>query len=291
MKNQLLQVSTSDGLYLDGYYVPSEAKKVALLFVHGMNGSFCDEKFVYSLADRCAEKNVGFLTGNNRGAGKDTDFHTVDGKYKRIGSRYELLSEAHLDITAWLKFLITEGYREIVLTGHSAGILKVVRYLFEGELKDRVSKLILLSPFDPLGMRIAKGRTNIEEFLKKAQTKVDGGKGEDLITPEFDHDVLSYQTFISWYKQDGFGRMFEFCAKNYDFPVLKKIKIPTKIITGSKDEYLHPSHPGHPEEAMAILLKNIPNSIGKIITGAGHSFTSHEAEMVQEVSQFILETL
>ena len=289
-KNKLLRVSTADGLYLHGYYVPAEDKKAAVLNIHGMNGNFYEVNYVYILADELEKNGIGFLTVNTRGNGKDTDFDTVDEKIVRIGSRYELLEDAHLDITSWLKFLINEGYKEIILTGHSAGTIKVVRYLFEGELKDKVNKLILLAPIDALGARIAKRRNNIFDFLKKAKEKVGEGKGDSLVTSEFDHDVLSYKTFISWYRQEDLGRMFEFCSKNYNFPVLRKIKIPTKVIVGSKDEYFHPRNPKYLEEAMEILLKNIPNSTGKIIDKAGHCFVSHEAEMAREICQFILGT-
>ncbi len=287
--NKLLQITTSDGLYLHGYYAPSEDKRLGVLYIHGMEGNFYQDNFIHILADKFEEDGVGLLTVNTRGNGKETDLNTVDGNIKRIGSRYELLDESHLDITDWIKFLISEDYKEIILMGHSAGAVKVVRYLFEGELKEKVNKIILLSPIDPLGYRIAKGRNDIEGFLKKAQTKVDEGKGDELVTSEFDHDILSYKTFISWYKQDELGRMFEFCTKDYDFPILKQIKIPTKIIVGSKDEYFHPGNLEHPEEAMEILLKNIPYSIGKIIEGAVHSFKPHEEVMAKEVCSFVLD--
>jgi len=286
--NKLVRVSTSDGLYLHGYYIPSQVKKAVVLYIHGIEGNFYQLNFVNALANELEKKGVGFLAANNRGNGKDTDFLTVDGNYKRIGSRFELLEEAHLDITAWLRFLIDQSYSEIVLLGHSAGTMKAVRYLFEGELKDKISKLILLAPIDPLGFRIANGRIDIESFLKKAQIKVDEGLGDELVMPEFDHDVLSYETFISWYQRDDSCRMFEFCAKDYDFPFLKKIKIPTKIIVGTKDKYFYPSNPEHPEEAMEILLKHIPNSVGKIIKGSGHCFESYEKEMANETSEFII---
>lgn len=286
--NILVRISTQDGIYLHGYYVPSEEKKVAVLNIHGMYGNFYEVNYVSVLADELEKNRVVFLTVNTRGNGKDTDFDTVDGKIKRIGSRYELLEEAHIDITGWINFLINEGYSKIVLIGHSAGTLKIVRYLFEGELKDKVSKLILLAPIDALGARIANGRSDIAEFLKKAQEKVNKGRGEELITPEFDHDVLSYQTFISWYKQDNLSRMFEFFNKDYDFPLLKKIKIPTKIIVGSKDKFFHPSNPEHLKEAMEILLKNIPNVTGMIIENTDHCFVSHENDLVNEIKGFIL---
>lgn len=43
MKNKLLQVATSDGLYLHGYYVPSNDKKVAVLHIHGFEGNFHED--------------------------------------------------------------------------------------------------------------------------------------------------------------------------------------------------------------------------------------------------------
>lgn len=286
-RNRLIQISSSDGLYLHGYHASTEDKKVGVIYIHGMEGNFYQDSYVYNLLDEFEKNNIAFLGVNNRGNGKDTDFNTTDGKGRRVGSRYEILEEAHFDITPCVKFLEDEGYREIVLMGHSAGTVKAVRYLFEGELKDKVNKLILLSPIDPLGFRMAKGRKDIEDFLNKAQTKVDEGKGDEIITPDFDHDILSYKTFTSWYKRDDLGRMFEFCSSEYDFPILKSITVPTKIITGSKDEYLHPSNPEHPEEAMDILLKNIVNSEGRIIEGAVHSFAPYQEVMAEEVSKFI----
>lgn len=289
MKNKLLQIATSDGLYLHGYYVPSKNKKVAVLHIHGFEGNFYENNFVHVLADELEKAGAGFLTVNTRGNGRDTDFNTVKDECKRIGARYELLEEAHLDISAWMKFLIDEGYKQIVLQGHSLGTLKVVRYLFEGKYKNKVDKLILLAPFDKKGFIDTSGRKDIKTLLKKAQTKVDGGKGEELITREFEDTDLSYKSYVSWYSLDELGRMFEFCSPNYDFPILKKIAVPTIIIVGSKDEYFHLSNPEHPEEAMNLLLKNIPNAKGKIISGAVHSYKPHEDVMAKEVVKFIKE--
>lgn len=287
-KNQLLQITTSDGLYLHGYYVPSEDKKVGILHIHGFEGNFYENNFVHLLANEMEQKGIGFLSVNTRGNGRNTEFNTVDGKSKRIGAWYELLEESHLDITAWLKHLIEQGYKEIVLMGHSLGTVKSVRYLFEGELKDKVSKLILLAPFDKKGYMVVQ-KKNIDELLVEAQKMIDIGKGDEVVTPEFGEGPTSYKTFISWYKQDDLGRMFEFCSSEYEFPILKQIKVPTKIIVGTKDEYLYPTNPEHPEEAMNLLLNNIPNSIGKLIDGSVHSFIPHEDIMVKEVSGFILE--
>lgn len=266
-------VTTSDNKKFNGVYLEGSKEKSAVIYVHGMFGDYKTPNFINNLKEELTKNSIAFLATNNRG--------------ERENSRNELLEEAHLDISAGIKFLIDKGYDKIILIGHSAGTVKIVRYLFKGEYKDYVTKLILLAPIDPLGGRIAHGRNNIEEFLKRAQEKVDQGKGIEMITSEFDHDDVSYQTFISWYKRDDLGRMFEFCNKEYDFPILNKIKIPVKAIAGTKDEYLHPSNPEHPEEAMNILSKHIKDFDYKIVEGSGHNFNGFEKELVNEIVNFI----
>lgn len=251
--NKILQILTTDGLYLHGFYAPTEDKKVALLHIHGFEGNFYENNFVYSLIENLSQNNIAFLTVNTRGNNKISDFNTLSGAYKTIGAWNELLEEAHLDISAWLKFLLDEGYQEIILQGHSLGTIKVIRYLFEGEYKDKINKLILLAPFEKH-------------------------------TPSSD---LSPQTLESWNNQSDLARVFDFSASDYDFPILKQIKIPTKIIVGEKDEYFYPSNPNDFERIMGLLLSHIPNSQGVFIPDAVHSFQPNEDLMSKEVLNFI----
>lgn len=271
--SEQIKIGTNDKLQFDGIYSKGSKEKPAVLYIHGMFENFQTPNFVKILEEKLYENDFAFLSTNNRGAEE--------------GSKYELLEEAHFDITAGIKFLLDKGYKQIILIGHSAGTIKAVRYLFEGEFKDKVAKLVLVVPVDALGGRIAYGRTNIGEFLIKAEEKVTAGKGKELITSEFDHDMLSYQTFISWYNRNELGRMFEFCDKKYDFPLLKKINLPTKIIVGTKDKYFYPTDPKHAEDAMKIILENISNSEGKFIPNANHNFDGYENELITEVMNFI----
>jgi len=282
----LVQTATVDGLYLHGFFAPTESKLV-LLHIHGFEGNFYENWFVHVLAKKLHENNISFLVVNTRGCEKIKDFNTVSGENRTIGARYELLEESPLDIDAWVEFLSEQGYEEIVLSGHSLGNYKVARYLEEGKYASKVKKLILLSPFDKKASVELYAKTTVDSLLEKAQKMVDEGKGDEMITPDMESIVVSYKTYISWYKQDELGRMFEFVTKDYEFPGLKRITIPTKIIVGSKDEYFHTSNPEHPEEAMDIFLKHIPNSEGKIIEGAVHSFEPHQEQLAEEVFNFI----
>lgn len=288
MENRLVQTTTSDKLYLHGYYSPSQDRKTCVLHIHGFEGNFYENNFVYVLEKTLRENNIGFIAVNTRGNGKDTDFNTTEGTYKRIGAWYEILEEAHLDITAWVKFLLADGVENIVLMGHSLGTMKVVRYLFEGEFKDKIAKLILLAPFDKKGMFLSMMKKDVSDLLDISQKMVDTGKGSEIRSRDLGGNSVSYRTLLSWAKQDELGRMFEFCSKDYDFPILKGIKVPTLIVVGTKDQHFHQSNPEHPEEAVNILLKNIPDSKGKLIDNAGHSFRGYEEVMAKEVASFVL---
>lgn len=282
----LVQTATKDGLLLQGYFSNDSPEKV-LLHIHGFEGNFYENSFVQVLANHLRGKSVSFLTVNTRGCEKIKDFNTVNGSIKTIGARYELLEESAGDIDAWIEFLLDKGYKKIILQGHSLGTVKAVRYLREGRYTDKIEKLILLSPFDKKGALLAYTRAPIEELLGKAQQKVDEGKGDEIITEEFDSIEISYKTYISWYKQDDLGRMFEFCSQDYDFPALKAIAVPTKVIVGSKDEFFHLSNPEHPEQALSLMKKHILNCQTKLIEGANHGYKNFEHVLADEIESFV----
>lgn len=282
----LVETVTSDTLILHAYYIPADSK-TAVLHIHGFEGNFYENHFVHVLADTFSSNKIPFLAVNTRGNNTTTYINTTDGKEVTIGAHLELLHEAYRDIDAWIEFLLDKGYEDIVLCGHSLGTIKAVRYLFEGTHIDRVKKLILLAPFDKTSWINKKSHGHWQEYLKIAQEKVAEGKGEERIPADWDASPYSYQTYVSWNEDTELSKMFDFYNKNYHFPVLKKITVPTKIVVGSIDPAFHPSNSDNPQEAMDVLLKNIPNSQGKLIKGAVHSFAPHEQIMAEAVSDFV----
>ncbi len=284
---QIVRVTTADGIILNGFLQPGAKEKIALLHIHGFEGNFYENYFLEVIAKELHKQDIAWLPVNTRGNGKDTDLLTTDHKYRRIGAHFELLEEAYLDIDAWVEFLQQLGYEKIVLMGHSLGTMKAVRYFSEGKHAKSIQKLILLAPFDKKGLLVSEKRPSLENLLTRAQTIVDVGRGDELITEEFDSITLSYKTYVSWYKQDELGRCFEFCTKDYDLPALKKIAIPTKILVGSKDEFFHPTNADNPQEAMDKMLAAFPHAIGTIIAGSVHSFYPNEHILAQEILSFI----
>lgn len=284
----LVQTVTSDKLLLQGYFDKGDKSKPVILHIHGYAGNFYENYFVHVLDEHLKGAGCSFLTGNTRGAEYVKDFNVkdaIDGV--TIGARYELLEDAYKDIDAWIELISEAGYHNIVLQGHSLGTYKVVRYLSEGVHKDKIKKLILLAPFDKKGMMQTHTKIPLDELIGRATEIVNKGKGKEVVSKDFETIDISYNTWLSWYKQDDLGRVFEFCSKDYKFPALKKIAIPTLMIVGSKDEYFYLSNPDHPEEAEAIFKKYIPTVETVLIKNAQHTYKGFEDALVEKIGQFI----
>jgi pimeloyl-ACP methyl ester carboxylesterase len=284
----LPRVETRDKLLLRGLYVKGDKNKPAIIHVHGFQGDFFTNEFLKKIAEKLHEKNFGFVAIQNRGTGIESEIYAKNKKgLVYAGANFELLEEAYIDIDAWVKFLLDEGYKEIILEGHSLGTMKVVRYLSEGKYVGKIKKLILLAPFDIMQLLEDATKGKWPEYLKKAEQKVKEGKGRELIPEEYLDVKISYQTYVSHHKQDDFEKMFAVHDKNYKFPLLNKIQIPVKIIVGTEDPYFNPANPKDPQEALETLLKNIKNSEGQLIMGSGHGYEEYEDLVADGVLHFI----
>lgn len=284
----LVRAKTEDKLILNGLYTDGDKNKPAIIHLHGFQGTFYTNKFVNKISEKLKEDDFGFIAVQTRGTDIASEIYADnDQGWALGGSDYELLEEAHFDITAWISFLLDKVYKEVILEGHSLGTYKIVRYLFEGDYSNKVKKLIFLAPFDLMQLLEDFTKGKWKEYLKIAEEKTQQGKGMDMI-PDYFLDVrMSYQTYVSHHKQNDFQKMFLFHDKNYDFPILNKIKIPVKILVGTGDPYFHPANPQNPDEAMQILLRNIKNSEGKLIKGAKHVYEGYENVVADEVLEFV----
>jgi predicted alpha/beta-fold hydrolase len=288
-KYNYIQVTTNDKFKLNGLYKSGENSKSAVIMIHGFTSDFYSHKFYHSIAEKLSKQGNAVILAQTRGTGIVTEFLKTDGSGEDIGSYYEKIEEAHLDITAFIKFLLNEGYSEIILTGHSLGTIKSIRYLFEGEYKDKIKKLVLLAPFDKNAFMEVKAPKKWQEFVEIAKQKIIEGKGREIVpVPEYEDFAMSYQTFYSWYVQDDLSCIWDFYRKNYDFPVIKKINIPTKVIIGNKDAFI--SYPGFgttTESCMKIMKKNIKDCETVIIGGSEHCYIGFEDLVADEVAKFV----
>lgn len=290
MKATLIQIPTADDIILSGLYIPGVKNKPIVIHIHGFESEFYANGFIPVEGIALEKEGMGFLTVQTRGSAKGSELEKTDTSTINIGADYELLEEAKIDIDAWIEFLQKEGHTHIVLQGHSLGTDKVVRYMIEGRYRNDIRNLILLGPFDRFFLidEHTKGKT--QEYVEIAKQRVKEGKGRELVPKEFEYIDLSYQTYASWYTDTEINHMFSLHRSDYDFPILQSLSIPTLIVAGEKDEFLHGSNPTNVQEGLDILTRHIQNASAKIIKNAPHSFQRYENELAATIVAFLKES-
>lgn len=287
---KLVQVYTGDEIMLNGLFSSGDINKPAVIFIHGFWGDFYSHKFYHSIASELEEKKIAIILAQTRGTGLYTEFlkkNSEDGVY--LGSYHEKIEEAHLDISAWVEFLKNKGHKEIVLIGHSYGAHKVIRYIFEGNYKSDITKLVFLSPFDKNAFMERKMPGKWGSYVDKALESINSGRGSEIVPiPEYEDYPFTYNTYYSWYKKSDLNSVFDFYRKDYDFPVLKQINVPVLAIVGGKDEFIiYPEFDVFPEKMLKIIKEKVKKAKTLLLEEAGHCFLGFEKEVALEVGDFI----
>ncbi len=285
MNTKFVRIVTDDKLILSGnFYSPDTQTKKAVLHIHGMGGNFYENAFLGFMAEEFTNEGYSFLSINNRGAGIFFDFPVADGKetYKRIGNAYEKFEDCIYDIKVGLDFLEKEGYTEIALQGHSLGSVKVAYYIAEtGDT--RVSRLILISPSDMIGLSEDKDHEKRMQLSKKLIAE---GKGDELL-PElvWEWYWLSAATYVSLAERGAAVDVFNTYDK--DAPsCIEKITIPTLAILGGRDDAaILPI-----TEALEVIkskAKKAPRFDTLVVEDAPHSYFAHEKELAQSLTNWL----
>lgn len=286
MKTSFLRQTTDDKLVLHGLlYEPDEPTKKLILHIHGMSGNFYENRFLDFMAKTFTDNDWAFLAPNNRGHDFIADIPVAGNKekFKRIGNSYEIFEECILDIKTWMDFAEKKGFSEIVLQGHSLGCSKVV-YYFVKTLDKRISKLVLASPSDMVGL--FESPSDHKNLLSLSKKMLLEGKGDEFLPKLiWGWYSLSAKTYLDFSERDNPIDIFNTYDKNKE-SVLAKIKIPVLAFLGEKDDAaILPI-----KEALAVIkkkAKNAPRFDTEVIEGAPHSYFGHEQEVADLIINWV----
>lgn len=139
---QLVKATTLDNHILSGLFIESAKENPLIIYIHGFEGDFYSHKFINDIATEFKAQNLSFQSVQTRGTGSESELIKSDFSWTTAGSHFELLEDAYKDIDAWCEFANQKGYKNIILTGHSLGTIKVCRYLIEVSYADQIKKLL-----------------------------------------------------------------------------------------------------------------------------------------------------
>jgi pimeloyl-ACP methyl ester carboxylesterase len=166
----------------------STAKPVAIIWLHGWGQNFYFPTYV-KIGRALAQRGYTSITINTRMHDVGFNIGNRDGKLMRGGGYWGVPSQEVRDVAGWIDFAAAQGFKNVVLVGHSAGWQTVGRY--QAEKQDlRVIGLIFAS-----GSFLPGGEKTDPEMLVQAKRLVAAGKGNDLL--RFPDQHRSFPSFVS----------------------------------------------------------------------------------------------
>ena len=119
------------------------AKPIAIIWVHGWGVNFYSPSYI-SIGRAFAERGYTCISVNTRMHDLANVEGYKNGKRIRGGGYWGIASEQTKDISAWIDFAESKGFKKIILVGHSAGAAAVREYQSEKQ-DNRVSGLVFAS--------------------------------------------------------------------------------------------------------------------------------------------------
>ena len=274
----LISVTTSDGITLDGAFFPAaeEASQPgpldAMLLIHGSGGRFYAPA-TRTMAEDLSQRGYPCLALNTRG--HDTVWIDTNGVPQ--GNAFEILDISRQDLRAGVDFLAERGYQRIGLLGHSMGAVKVTYYA-AWEDDPRVRTVIPISPVR-LSYAYYMESPDAKEFqgyLERADQMESEGRAEELMMAEF--PIPQYFSAASYLDKHG-------PAERYNLVTLApRVQVPLFTIAGSLETHTRLIDMA---SDLALAAVNSPRAEHIIIDGGSHSLQNRKQEAALAVLNWL----
>ena len=281
-----LNVPTKRGVILNGVLFRQDEKKntdTVMIAITGIHGNFYSNPFYYNIGDTLNAGGIDFVYAQTNDAfGQIETLNINTGQNEIIGSWNERFCYTDEDINAYINFAESEGYKNIILAGHSLGANKVIYYLSRNHDK-RVQKFFLLSPANLNHMM--SGVTQREKNMILEQ--VNRGDGNKLLPFPFMGWVECIaDTAYDWQFSGLLNNVHT--EKNGDFSQAEKISHSGALLVGTYDNFT--------DGDQAEFLRNINNHMPKsqenkliFIEKTGHTYQKKQQELANNILQQLQE--
>lgn len=275
-----LDVPTERGVVLNGVLFRPQRERTAdtvMIAITCIHGNFYSNPFYYNIGDTLNGGGIDFIYAQTNDAfGRIKTVNVNTGKEELIGSWNERFSYTDEDIDAYLTFAEQEGYKHIILAGHSLGANKVIYYLSRHH-DERVEHFFLLSPANLTYMM--SGVTEREKQI--IQTQVERGDGEKMLPFPFMGWVECIaDTAWDWQFSGLLNNVH--MAKDGDFSQAEKVTHTGTLLVGTYDNFTD----GDPSEFLRNLNSHMPTAAKNrliFIEKTGHTYQMKNQEVADDI--------
>ena len=266
---RIFNYAASDGLKLDGIkFEPiHESYRVPVLFCHGLQDHAMSD--VSSALGKCMAEH-GYST------------FSINKRNSHIHYSQSIFDETSYDIKGALQYLRDEGFKSVILAGHSLGCTELLYFLANNEHSNVLGSILLGPSLDIKGRNTLRFfKTYLDPlaaynaFLDKARKLVKEGRGDELMDLQRHthngkvHIATSAKTFLSYRSPESNCSALKWIGK---------IDIPTLIIAHRSDS----SIPREEIEELRDASKSNKTEL-IIINSADHQFHGHMEELTRKL--------
>ncbi|MBR1660992.1 MAG: alpha/beta fold hydrolase [Acidaminococcaceae bacterium] len=275
-----LNVPTKRGVVLNGVLFRPETQKTAdtvMIAITGIHGNFYSNPFYYNIGDTLNRANIDFVYAQTNDAfGEIKTLNVRTGKEETIGSWNERFAYTDEDIEAYLDFAEAEGYRHIILAGHSLGANKVIYYLSRHHDK-RIERFFLLSPANLSYMM--SGVTERQKQIIREQ--VERGDGDRMLP-------FPFMGWVECIANTAYDWQFSGLLDNVhtetdgDFSQAERITHTGALLVGTYDNFTD----GDPSEFLRNLNRHMPAAAQNdliFIEKTGHTYQMKQQEAADKI--------
>ena len=280
MDYPIVEVETIDRIPLYGLFLEAKNSKVVLINIHGTASNFYENDYMNPITKSLLKNGISVLSTNNRGA-------SVMQVYPHAGAALERFEDCILDIDSWIKFVLSKGYKKIILQGHSLGSEKAVYYMSKGKYKDKIKTVILLGPADSYGNTCKLLKNKKELLIEEAKKLVKTRNGEQFLNTVWlcHGNILpkGAASFLNFFSDGSELSKALPLRQGEDLGLYRKIKVPILVVIGDKKEYTVISI------KEALKLMRIENKFAECyqIKNCNHDFEGREKELTKIISNFL----
>ena len=275
-----LNVPTNRGVVLNGVLFRNQKERKAdtvMIAITGIHGNFYSNPFYYNIGDTLNGGDIDFIYAQTNNAFSEIPTVNVrTGKEETIGSWNERFSYTDDDLDAYITFAQQEGYKHIILGGHSLGANKVIYYLSRHH-DERVEHFFLLSPANLTYMM--SGVTNREKTLIKEQ--VERGDGDKMLPFPFMGWVTCIaDTAWDWQFSNLLNNVQT--AKDGDFSQASAVSHTGALLVGTYDNFTD----GDPSDFLRNLNAHMPTAKDNsliFIEKTGHTYQMKHQEVADKI--------
>jgi len=281
---ELVYVRSTDDIVNGGVmFTPSTASAtpIAILWIHGWGTNFYSP--TYAVIGRAlAGRGFTTISGNTRMHDLGNVAGYRDGKRIRGGGYWGIASEEVRDLAAWIDFAEDQGFKQVVLVGHSAGWAAVRSYQAHQQ-DSRVIGVVLAS-----GAVRADTRPTDPDQLAEAKRLMAAGERDALVRdPKRSFpSYISAATFLDIANAPPESRDFFGVQTETPNPGVTRIRCPLLAFFGTRGDVGN-------EAELELLKSSIrrqrsgPSRVDTVmIQDADHMYTGEEEQVAERIAEW-----